>query len=121
MTATDQEALRVDEDPESFDSFFGKVKPPRTEGDNLDVSELWHTRAFGLTVALQDQGYFEWETFRQQLIDTIGEWDETHDPSDEDWDYWECWMEALVTLLEKNELLQEKSLEDEVTAILDTC
>lgn len=120
-TATDEPTLRADEDPESFDSFFGKVSPPRTDGENLDVEKLWHSRAFGLAVALQDRGYFEWETFRQQLIDTIGEWDETHEATDEDWDYWTCWMQSLETLLEERDLLGEESLKDEVNAIMGRC
>ena len=114
-------SLDLDGEDGSFDSFFGKVAPPRTEDDELDVTELWHTKAFGLTVALWENGYVERETFRQQLIETIGEWDETHDTTDGDWDYWECWMEALVTLLEEHDLLEGSALEDEVNAILETC
>lgn len=105
----------------SFESFFGDAAPPLTEEENLDVTELWQTRAFGLAVSLHDEGYFEWETFRQQLIATIEEWDNAHDAADADWDYWECWLDALQTVLQDSDLLEDEEVEAEIQAILDAC
>lgn len=122
MTLTDTaEAPSLKTEGDSFESFFGDATPPLTEEENLDVTELWQTRAFGLAVSLHDAGYFEWETFRQQLISTIEEWDNSHDAGNSDWDYWECWLDALETVLRKSKLLNNGEVESENRSILDSC
>ncbi|MDQ1421527.1 MAG: hypothetical protein QOJ52_3489 [Acidimicrobiaceae bacterium] len=76
----------------------GPAAPPRRNGE-LAFSEPWESRAFGLAVALDAAGVIEWETFRQQLIATIGVWEAAHAPDDESWSYWRCWQDALEQLL----------------------
>ena len=44
--------------------------PPRSEG-KLFFSEEWQRTVFGMALALSKEGHFEWEDFRQHLIQAI--------------------------------------------------
>lgn len=76
----------------------GPAAPPRRNGE-LAFAEPWESRAFGLAVALDAAGVIVWESFRQQLMATIGAWEHSHDADDESWSYWRCWQDALEQLL----------------------
>ncbi len=52
----------------------GSAAPPRRNGE-LVFQEPWEGRAFGLAVALGDQGAYQWEAFRSRLIAVIAEAD----------------------------------------------
>ena len=47
--------------------------PPRSQG-KLFFAEAWQRQLFGLTLAVAKQGHFDWEDFRQHLIESIGDW-----------------------------------------------
>src|SRR5581483_11355715 len=49
----------------------GSAAMPRKNGE-LVFAAPWEGRAFGLAVALSDQGLYNWEEFRQSLITQIG-------------------------------------------------
>ncbi len=68
--------------------------PPRLNG-KVCFAEEWERQAFGIALALAKAGYFEWEDFRQRLIDAIGNWQNTHALDDPSWSYYEEWLEAL--------------------------
>lgn len=75
-----------------------KDAPPRRNG-NIAFDRVWEERAFGMALALSKHGHFEWETFRQTLIAVIDEWERAHPNTNENWDYYERWLEALETVL----------------------
>jgi nitrile hydratase accessory protein len=89
----------------------GPAAPPRRNGE-LAFSEPWESRAFGLAVALDAAGVIEWESFRRQLIATIGAWEATHEPGDESWSYWRCWQDALEQLLRDQGVLGGAEVDD---------
>ncbi len=68
--------------------------PPRRNG-NLHFERPWEARIFGVALALAKTGHFEWEDFRESLIETIGEWENLHPDTSEGWDYYENWLRAL--------------------------
>jgi nitrile hydratase accessory protein len=90
-------ALTVDLDVE------GPAAPPRTNGE-LVFAEPWESRAFGLAMALNEAGAFEWEDFRQQLIARIADWESSHEPG-ECFSYYRCWLEALERIVVARELV----------------
>ena len=59
---------------------------------NLTFTEPWQARAFALAFALADRGAFDWDQFRQRLIDAIAAYRATSDPAA---DYFNCWLAAL--------------------------
>lgn len=92
--------------------------PPRQEG-HLQFDRDWEKMAFGVAIALSKQGYFEWEAFRQTLIETISEWEATHNLDDPDWDYYQCWLTALEKLLLQSGVIAADELETQISQLLD--
>jgi len=45
----------------------GSEHPPRQNGE-LMFDREWEERAFSIAISLSKKGYYEWESFRQQLI-----------------------------------------------------
>lgn len=81
----------------------GPAAPPRSNGE-LVFEEPWEGRAFGLAVALRDQGVFPWEAFRDRLVGAIAEAD--RGPVDRSKPaYYENWLAALERLLVANGLV----------------
>ena len=69
-------------------------RPPRLNG-SLCFAQEWERVAFGIALALAKNGAFEWESFRQNLIETIGNWEQTHELQDPSWNYYDSFLEAL--------------------------
>lgn len=63
----------------------------------------WHAQVFGLTVALHEQGVFDWPTWTQALGAQLRGGSE----------YWLAWLAALEGLLAERDL----ALTDEVSAL----
>lgn len=72
--------------------------PPRANG-RLCFGHPWERQAFGIALSLSKAGHFEWEAFRQKLIEAIGAWERTHALDDPSWDYYECWLGALEAVV----------------------
>jgi nitrile hydratase accessory protein len=72
----------------------GAAALPRSNGE-LVFEAPWEGRAFGLAVALNEQGMYQWREFQQLLIERIAE-AETINPSST---YYERWLAALESLL----------------------
>ena len=90
----------------------GTAAPPRRNGE-LVFQEPWEGRAFGLAVAMRDQGLFPWEAFRQRLIGAIAEAD--RGPAGEDRPgYYENWLAALERLLVERGLVTPAEIENRV-------
>lgn len=81
----------------------GPAAPPRSNGE-LVFGAPWESRAFGLALALNAQGRFEWEEFRLQLIESISVWEREHG-RDEEWSYYRCWLTALERVLDERGLV----------------
>ena len=75
----------------------GPAAPPRSNGE-LVFAAPWEGRAFGLMLALNEQGVFTLHDFQQALIESIGRWDDLGLPVEE-YRYYECWLAALETLV----------------------
>ncbi len=90
----------------------GTAAPPRRNGE-LVFQEPWEGRAFGLAVALRDQGLFPWEAFRTRLITAIAEAD-GHPVGEERPEYYENWLAALQKLLVESGILTTDEIEKRV-------
>ena len=88
---------------------------PRRNGE-LVFEEPWHTRAFGMAVALASERVVEWEEFRSSLIERIGDWERS--PAGE-WSYYERWLDALQTVLVKRGIIDEAELDTRAAAIAE--
>ena len=75
----------------------GPAAPPRSNGE-LVFEAPWESRLFGVTMALQASGHFEWEEFQRRLITAVGRWEAEH-PDGDGYRYYERWAEALESLL----------------------
>jgi nitrile hydratase accessory protein len=95
----------------------GPGAPPRSNGE-LVFSAPWESRAFGLAMALADEGVIEWETFRQALIAHIAAFEAAH-PDGEGWSYYACWLAALESVLVGGVLAGGVLSEDDVRARVD--
>jgi len=66
---------------------------PRKNGE-LVFDALWEGRAFGMAVALNEQGLYAWREFRDQLVDEI----RAADSTGEDSTYYERFLAAFEKL-----------------------
>jgi nitrile hydratase accessory protein len=76
----------------------GPAAPPRSNGE-LVFATPWESRLFGVTIALYESGTFDWPDFQARLITAVGDWERDH-PDGEDYRYYDCWYEALESLLD---------------------
>jgi nitrile hydratase accessory protein len=72
----------------------GTAAMPRKNGE-LVFTEPWQGRAFGMAVALSEQGAFTWEEFRQVLIAQIAVAERSRGP----FEYYEVWLATFERLL----------------------
>jgi nitrile hydratase accessory protein len=88
----------------------GRAALPRRNGA-LVFDAPWESRAFGLAVALHQQGLFAWEEFQTRLIAEIEGWESVHGPQDgEGWRYYERWLDALQGVLDEKQLVTAEQL-----------
>lgn len=85
----------------------GPAAPPRSNGE-LVFAAPWESRAFGLAMALYEGGLFEWEDFRQQLIDAVAR----AEAAGGEFAYYRCWLEALQTLLDVEGVVDRAAVEE---------
>jgi nitrile hydratase accessory protein len=69
---------------------------PRRNGEPV-FDEPWQSRAFGIVVALHDQGAFEWDEFKERLIAHIAD-DRVPDDDPAAARYYEYWTAAFYDL-----------------------
>lgn len=87
----------------------GPAAPPRPNGELL-FEAPWEARLFGITMSLFEAGLFEWEEFRELLIDEIQSWEAAAHPA-EDWRYYQCWAAAFERLLAGKSLCRAAELQ----------
>ena len=85
----------------------GAAALPRKNGE-LVFDEPWHGRAFGMAVALHEQGMYEWEEFRQTLIRRIAEAERAGGP----FVYYEIWLATFEELLARKGVVTPAELEE---------
>ncbi len=85
----------------------------REDEDGPTFEEPWQARAFGIAVALHDDGAgFEWPAFQERLIEEV----QREDPGVADAEalegvYYEQWLAALERLLVEDGVIESGELE----------
>lgn len=84
----------------------------REDPDAPVFEEPWQARAFGLAVAVYDDGAgFEWSDFQERLIEEVGREDPTASDAEAlEGVYYEQWLAALERLLVEDEVLDPGEL-----------
>ena len=85
----------------------GSLAMPRKNGE-LVFAEPWQGRAFGMAVALSEEGVFAWEEFRQALIAEIAVAERAPGP----FDYYEVWLATFERLLAAKGLVSPGELDE---------
>ncbi|MEF8790419.1 MAG: nitrile hydratase accessory protein [Haloarculaceae archaeon] len=86
----------------------------REDEDGPTFDEPWQARAFGIAVALYDDGDgFEWSSFQGRLIEEVRREDpEATDAEALEGVYYEQWLAALERLLVEDGVIDPGELED---------
>ncbi|MGQ7844407.1 nitrile hydratase accessory protein [Granulosicoccus sp. 3-233] len=92
--------------------------PPREDG-HLQFDRDWEKLVFGVAIALSKEGHYEWDEFRQALMNNIRSWETSHDLDDVSWDYYQCWMDALEQVVVKAGILEAGEIESRFSGLLD--
>jgi nitrile hydratase accessory protein len=71
----------------------------------VNFATPWQARAFGLALALCEQGAFEWKDFQQRLIAEIAEADAAAAVGRNPPTYYECWLAALESVLKTRDFV----------------
>ena len=85
----------------------GSAALPRKNGE-LVFDEPWQGRAFGMAVALHEQGVYDWEEFRQELIARIA----TAEARGGAFEYYEIWLETFERLLSRKGVVTAREVEE---------
>jgi nitrile hydratase accessory protein len=90
----------------------GKEALPRKNGE-LVFEAPWQARAFGIAIALAQQGRYPWDDFRRQLIASIAEAEHAALAVDESaaTRYYEQWLASLERVLQDRGLCSPDELE----------
>ena len=79
---------------------------PRKNGE-LVFEAPWEGRAFGMAVALNEDGQYEWQDFQSRLVDEIAEAERNDDSST----YYERWLASLEKLLLDKRIVTAEELD----------
>lgn len=85
----------------------GPAAVPRKNGE-LVFAEPWQGRAFGMAVALSEQGAFAWEEFRQELIAQVA----AAERRGGSFEYYEVWLATFERLLAAKGLVSGAEVEE---------
>lgn len=96
----------------------GPTAPPRLNGE-LVFRAPWESRLFGLTLALVEEGRFEWPPFQAALIAEVGRWEEAHAGGDAPYPYYELWQSALESVLASQGLLKPSAVDKRSRQLAD--
>ena len=83
---------------------------PRKNGE-LVFEAPWEGRAFGMAVALNENGEYQWSEFQGMLAAEIADAEQSNDSST----YYERWLVSLEKLLLDKGMLEAKELEVRTT------
>jgi nitrile hydratase accessory protein len=90
----------------------------RPENGEVAFETAWEIRAFALALAAHQSGQYEWSQFQQALIAAIRTWEDTG--TEEQWRYYDRWLQALETLLAERGVLDEYELDERTRTVLTT-
>ena len=85
-----------------------ELQPPMANGEVI-FDEPWQGRVFAMSILLNKAGLFSWDEFQSQLISTIEQWEREGDKS-EDYKYYDCFSDALNSLLGKKGIVAGEEL-----------
>ena len=89
----------------------GELALPRSNGE-LVFAAPWEGRAFGIAVALNEGGVYQWRDFQRRLVEEIAA-----APSDEEGSaYYERWLASLENLLLEHGMVTREELDARTTA-----
>ncbi len=86
------------------------LSPPMANGEVV-FEAPWQGRVFGMARSLCEQGLYSWDEFREQLIKAIAE-DDQRRSGESGYQYFDCFMTALLVLLESRSLVDKTELDD---------
>ena len=89
----------------------GELSLPRSNGE-LVFAAPWEGRAFGIAVALNEGGAYEWSDFQSRLAEEIA----AAPPDDEGSVYYERWLASLERLLLEQGMITREELENRFAA-----
>ena len=84
----------------------GELALPRSNGE-LVFAAPWEGRAFGIAVALNEGGAYEWGEFQRRLAEEIA----AADDSDAGGLYYERWLASLERLLVERGIVTREELD----------
>jgi cobaltochelatase CobN len=85
----------------------GTAALPRKNGE-LVFDEPWQGRAFGMAIALHEQGLFAWEEFRQELIARVA----AAEARGGAFEYYEVWLETFEQILSRKGVVTAAEVEE---------
>lgn len=89
----------------------GTAALPRKNGE-LVFDAPWESHAFGMAIALYEQGHYDWEEFRGRLISQIGNWERSDQDERAIWDYYSHWLASFEALITDSGLLSEEEIRE---------
>jgi cobaltochelatase CobN len=89
----------------------GPAAVPRRNGE-LAFEAPWQGRAFGMAVALSDQGLFPWEEFRRALVGEVA----AAEARGGEFRYYDAWLAAFERVLASRGLLAPAEVEERAFA-----
>ena len=103
---------RMDETPHpQITDMQGEMALPRENGE-LVFATPWEARAFGLAVALQESGVYEWRDFSAALAAEIARAEQAGNTST----YYERWLLSLEKLIVANGLATPSEISDRMAS-----
>jgi len=83
---------------------------PRKNGE-LVFESPWESRAFGMAVVMNEKGVYQWEEFRDRLIERVGRRaQEGMSSSEPPTHYYEDWLSAFESLLVARGMIEPEEL-----------
>jgi nitrile hydratase accessory protein len=95
----------------------GAAAVPRKNGE-LVFDAPWQSRAFGMAVGLHRQGLFDWDEFRDRLIEAIAAHPGDDPSASPATIYYRQWLAALEKLLLDKALLAKSDLDARAEELL---
>lgn len=95
----------------------GQVALPRRNGE-LIFETPWESQAFGMAIALYNEGHYDWEEFRQRLISQIGDWEGSDEGERAAWDYYRHWLASFEALLKEKGVISEEEIDQRAAEIV---
>ncbi len=86
----------------------GASSPPSANGE-LIFAAPWESRSFGMARVLCEAGLYEWDDFREFLIEEIDEWQRRNTTAE--YHYYDRFLGALQKLLVAREICSEQEID----------